>query len=52
MKVCSFTLEYYISESNKIPFKDWLEGLKDIRENTGKHVNGGDINDSKNKKEL
>ncbi|MBI5204429.1 MAG: type II toxin-antitoxin system RelE/ParE family toxin [Nitrospirae bacterium] len=31
MKACSFTLEYYISESNKIPFKDWLEGLKDIR---------------------
>ena len=31
MKVCSFTLEYYITESGKIPFKDWLEGLKDIR---------------------
>ncbi|MFZ3123254.1 MAG: type II toxin-antitoxin system RelE/ParE family toxin [Thermodesulfovibrionales bacterium] len=30
MKVCSFTLEYYITESNKIPFKDWIEGLKDI----------------------
>ena len=30
MKACSFTLEYYITESGKIPFKDWLEGLKDI----------------------
>jgi hypothetical protein len=30
MKACSFTLEYYISESSRIPFKAWLEGLKDI----------------------
>ncbi len=30
MKGCSFTLEYYIAKSDKIPFKDWLESLKDI----------------------
>lgn len=30
MKECSFTLEYYIAESGKVPFKEWLEGLKDI----------------------
>ncbi len=30
MKACPFTLEYYITETGKIPFKDWLESLKDI----------------------
>ena len=30
MKACSFTLEYYISENGRIPFKAWLDGLKDI----------------------
>jgi putative addiction module killer protein len=31
MKACPFTLEYYIAETGKIPFKDWLESLKDIQ---------------------
>lgn len=30
MKACPFALEYYITETGEIPFKDWLEGLKDI----------------------
>lgn len=30
MKACYFTLEYYIAETGKTPFKDWLESLKDI----------------------
>ena len=30
MNACSFTLEYYITETGKIPFRDWLESLKDI----------------------
>ncbi|MDP1758609.1 MAG: type II toxin-antitoxin system RelE/ParE family toxin, partial [Thermodesulfovibrionales bacterium] len=30
MDACSFTLEYYITETGKIPFRDWLESLKDI----------------------
>ncbi len=31
MEPYPFTLEYYISETGKIPFKEWLEELKDIR---------------------
>lgn len=30
MKISLFILEYYITETGKIPFKDWLENLKDI----------------------
>lgn len=30
MDACSFTLEYYITEMGKIPFRDWLESLKDM----------------------
>ena len=30
MEACPFTLEYYITETIKIPFKEWLESLKDI----------------------
>ncbi len=30
METCPFTLEYYITETSKIPFKEWLESLKDI----------------------
>ena len=30
MEPSLFTLEYYITETGKIPFKDWLENLKDI----------------------
>ena len=30
MELSLFTLEYYITETGKIPFKDWLENLKDI----------------------
>ena len=30
MNACSFTLEFYITETGKIPFRDWLESLKDI----------------------
>ena len=30
MKTCPVTLEYYITEAGKVPFKDWLESLKDI----------------------
>ncbi len=30
METCPFTLEYYITETGKIPFKEWLESLKDI----------------------
>lgn len=30
MDECSFTLEYYITETGKIPFKAWIESLKDI----------------------
>ncbi|MDP3261126.1 MAG: type II toxin-antitoxin system RelE/ParE family toxin [Thermodesulfovibrionales bacterium] len=30
METSLFTLEYYITETGKIPFKDWLESLKDI----------------------
>ena len=30
MEPSLFTLEYYIAETGKIPFKDWLENLKDI----------------------
>jgi len=30
MKPCHFTLEYFIAETGKIPFKNWLERLKDI----------------------
>src|SRR4030065_2397934 len=31
METCPFTLEYYITETGKIPFKEWLESLKDIQ---------------------
>ena len=30
MEPSLFTLEYYITETGKIPFKDWLENLKNI----------------------
>ncbi|MBI4654417.1 MAG: type II toxin-antitoxin system RelE/ParE family toxin [Nitrospirae bacterium] len=30
METCPFTFEYYITETGKIPFKEWLESLKDI----------------------
>jgi len=30
MKVCHYTLEFFISETGKIPFKNWLDNLKDI----------------------
>ena len=30
MELSLFTLEYYITETGKIPFKDWLENLKNI----------------------
>ncbi len=30
MGVSPFTLEYYITEAGKIPFKEWLESLKDV----------------------
>lgn len=31
METCPFTLEYYITDAGKIPFKKWLENLKDVR---------------------
>ncbi len=31
METCPFTLEYYINEAGKLPFKEWLENLKDVR---------------------
>ena len=30
MKASYFTLEYFISEAGKIPFKEWLERLRDV----------------------
>lgn len=30
MESFPYTLEYYLTETGKRPFKDWLEGLKDI----------------------
>jgi len=30
MKTSLFILEYYIIETGKIPFKDWLDNLKDV----------------------
>ncbi|MBI4685229.1 MAG: type II toxin-antitoxin system RelE/ParE family toxin [Nitrospirae bacterium] len=30
MELSLFTLEYYIAENGKIPFKKWLENVKDI----------------------
>ncbi len=30
MKAFPFELEYYVAESGQIPFKEWLDGLKDV----------------------
>ncbi len=30
MRAFPFELEYYISATGKIPFKEWLEGLRDV----------------------
>jgi putative addiction module killer protein len=30
MQAFPFELEYYVNEAGKIPFKRWLEGLKDV----------------------
>lgn len=30
MQAFPFELEYYVNETGKIPFKEWLEGLKDV----------------------
>jgi putative addiction module killer protein len=30
MRTFPFELEYYISETGKIPFKEWLERLRDV----------------------
>lgn len=30
MQVFPYEIDYYIAESGRKPFKDWLEGLKDV----------------------
>jgi putative addiction module killer protein len=30
MRTYPFELEYYVTEAGKVPFKEWLNGLKDI----------------------
>ncbi|OGR34025.1 MAG: addiction module protein [Desulfuromonadales bacterium GWC2_61_20] len=30
MQTFPFTIDYYVTESDRIPFKDWLEGLRDV----------------------
>jgi putative addiction module killer protein len=30
MRTYPFELEYYVTEDGRVPFKDWLDGLKDI----------------------
>jgi putative addiction module killer protein len=30
MRTHPFELEYYVTDSGKIPFKEWLDGLRDV----------------------
>lgn len=30
MQTFPYTIEYYVTESGGIPFKDWLEGMRDV----------------------
>lgn len=30
MQTFPYTIEYYVTDSDRIPFRDWLEGLRDV----------------------